>query len=242
MRIDLWDQGVAGREGLRRYLGLRLMSALDDLVLQVDAVSASLADATSPEGGKRCRMLAVLRTRAVRVEEGGADEYSAIDRAARRLRTGVAQAAARAGAAEAAARERGGRRAGTGEALPIDVASRGYGLAHELRAYAERRLRFALRRFAARVHSVWVRMDDVNGPRGGVDKRCRVTARLRPSGHVHIEELDRQPWAAIDLAAGRTGRVVARALRRHQAQRAPRPARLDRRAAATGRRWKASRG
>src|SRR5687767_6121559 len=50
--------------------------------------------------------------------------------------------------------------------------------APEIRAYAERRLSFALRRFRQHVQHVRVRLTDVNGPRHGVDARCAVTAHL----------------------------------------------------------------
>ena len=50
-------------------------------------------------------------------------------------------------------------------------------IAPELRAYAERRLSFTLRRFQEHVRDVRVRLTDVNGPRHGVDARCTVTDR-----------------------------------------------------------------
>ena len=47
-----------------------------------------------------------------------------------------------------------------------------YGLDDGLKDHIERRLRFALGRFAARIHRLTVRLTDVNGPRGGLDKRA----------------------------------------------------------------------
>jgi hypothetical protein len=46
--------------------------------------------------------------------------------------------------------------------------------ADALREYAERRLSFALRRFARQVQRATVRLVDVNGPRRGVDSRCSM--------------------------------------------------------------------
>ena len=43
---------------------------------------------------------------------------------------------------------------------------------------AQQRLRFALGRFADRVRSLTVRLSDINGPRGGRDKRCTIAVRL----------------------------------------------------------------
>lgn len=59
---------------------------------------------------------------------------------------------------------------------------------------ARRRFAFALRRFEDRVRSLVVRVTDVNGPRGGIDKRCRVTVQLQgPSRTVVIDDVMRMP-------------------------------------------------
>ena len=78
---------------------------------------------------------------------------------------------------------------------------------------ARRRFAFALGRFQAHVRSVTVRVRDVNGPRGGVDQRCRVTVRLAwPAPPLVLEDIDAQAAVAISLIAERTARTVARAV------------------------------
>ena len=103
--------------------------------------------------------------------------------------------------------------------MRIHVRSRGFELTNALRAYAERRLLFALSRFGSRLQSVTLRMDDVNGPRGGADKRCQIVARLAPWGDVRAEELDGDLYAAIDRAADRLDRAVAREMERRREMR-----------------------
>lgn len=101
--------------------------------------------------------------------------------------------------------------------MRIHLRSRRFELTDALRAYAERRLLFALSRFGGRVLSVMLRFDDVNGPRGGVDKRCRIIAHLSPPwGDVRVEELDGDLYAAISRAADRLARAVAREAERRQ--------------------------
>lgn len=51
---------------------------------------------------------------------------------------------------------------------------------------AQKLLRFSLSRFAGVITRVTVRFSDVNGPRGGIDKRCRVTAKMRTTGQVTV--------------------------------------------------------
>ncbi len=93
---------------------------------------------------------------------------------------------------------------------------RGYHLtiSEALRTHIERRLHFALSRFGARILHVAVRLEDMNGPRGGVDKRCRIVVALAGAGHVQVEVLDSECTNAVDRAADRMQGVVARELDR----------------------------
>jgi ribosome-associated translation inhibitor RaiA len=109
MRIDVRDRGFKADDGLRKYVGLRLMSVLDHLARQVNDVAVSLADVRARDGevGKRCRMLARFApSGAARIEQTDSDVYAAIDRAAEQLAREVTAARSlgkvRAGAAEAA--------------------------------------------------------------------------------------------------------------------------------------------
>jgi hypothetical protein len=43
--------------------------------------------------------------------------------------------------------------------------------------HARRRAGFALDRFAEQIRRISLRFEDLNGPRGGVDKRCTVEAQ-----------------------------------------------------------------
>ena len=87
-----------------------------------------------------------------------------------------------------------------------------------LSAHIERRLRFALGRFGARVARVETTLTDLNGPRGGVDKQCRIIASLVPKGEVIVEVRDADIFIAVDRAADRLGRVTARELERRREQ------------------------
>lgn len=81
------------------------------------------------------------------------------------------------------------------------------------RDYLERRLGFALGRLAHRLQHVRVLLSDENGPRGGEDKSCRLQVRSR-RGLVQVQERHRDLYAAIDLAAERLRRTLARTLER----------------------------
>lgn len=82
--------------------------------------------------------------------------------------------------------------------------------APELRAYAERRLSFALRRFQEHVRHVRMRLTDVNGPKRGVDARCSVTARLTNGKELFVEATTAWPFRSVTQAAGRLSEAVRR--------------------------------
>ncbi len=48
-------------------------------------------------------------------------------------------------------------------------------------------LKFLLWRFRAVIMRVRIRFSDANGPKGGRDKQCMVSAKLRPTGKITIK-------------------------------------------------------
>ena len=98
--------------------------------------------------------------------------------------------------------------------MKIDVRTRHLRLGDGVVAHIRRRLELSLDRVAARVFRATVRVLDLNGPRGGEDKACRIEVRLRPTGTVFVEDRDADLYAAVDRAADRAGHSVARALKR----------------------------
>ena len=85
--------------------------------------------------------------------------------------------------------------------------------AESLRVHAERRVESAVSRFSDRILTVHVRLTELNGPRGGVDKLCRVQVHGRGLDLV-VEDMDADPYIAIDRATHRLGRSVRRAVDR----------------------------
>jgi len=86
-------------------------------------------------------------------------------------------------------------------------------------AHIERRLQFALARFSGHIQRAQVVLEDQNGPRGGLDKSCRIVVRLREGGGVVAEVADVNWEVAVDRATTRVGHTVARRLARRRANR-----------------------
>ena len=86
--------------------------------------------------------------------------------------------------------------------------------ATELRDLAERRVRFVLRRMNWLVPRAEVQLSDVNGPRGGVDKRCQVELRTDGAGSVVVTSIANDWRTALDNALARAARFLMRLWRR----------------------------
>lgn len=82
--------------------------------------------------------------------------------------------------------------------------------ATELRDLAERRVRFALRRLGWLVPRAEVQLSDVNGPRGGVDKRCQVALSADGVGPLVVTSVARDWRTALDRALARAARHLLR--------------------------------
>lgn len=100
--------------------------------------------------------------------------------------------------------------------MEIQVQARDFSLTPALRGHLLRRLGFAL---STRYHSIQhiaVRLSDINGPRGGNDKCCLIQVTLPGQMDVVIEDTESDMYVAIDRAAERVGRAVARRLTRQR--------------------------
>lgn len=92
----------------------------------------------------------------------------------------------------------------------------------ELRELAERRVRFVLRRRSWLVTRAEVQMSDLNGPRGGPDKRCQVALRTDGAGPIVVSSVASDWRTALDQAVARASRFLARVWQRSSETRRPR--------------------
>jgi len=100
--------------------------------------------------------------------------------------------------------------------MNIQIHAQDFALTDGLREHVARRLAYALNHGRDSVSRIVVRLSDVNGPRGGVDKRCGIEIRLKGSTAVAIEDTEADLYVAIDRAAERAGRTLDRHLARQR--------------------------
>ena len=99
--------------------------------------------------------------------------------------------------------------------MQIEIQARNFSTTRAMRSYIERRVGFALGTCYRHVKRILVRLSDVNGPRGGNDKRCHIEVIL-PGQAVVVEDTEADLYFAINRAVSRASRTVKRRLRRRR--------------------------
>lgn len=93
--------------------------------------------------------------------------------------------------------------------------------AASLRDLVVERIRFGLRRFSARVPRATVQLSDLNGPRGGIDKRCRIELHVGGGAQRVVVSTVAGDWrTALNDALSRAVRHALRNVERTQVRRA----------------------
>ncbi len=98
--------------------------------------------------------------------------------------------------------------------MQFEIRGRDLSISQALQDYIERRLRFALDRFSRRIRQVHVTLGDLNGPRGGIDKCCKLAISLDRSSTIVVESDASTVYAAIDDVAEKATTYVGRRLKR----------------------------
>lgn len=93
--------------------------------------------------------------------------------------------------------------------MTITFTDRNQLLTRQLKQLCERRLNYALSRFQSMIKSIEFCVSDLNGPRGGIDKACRVRIRHR-SGQIIVNHKHEDLAVCISRIAEKASRAVSR--------------------------------
>lgn len=96
--------------------------------------------------------------------------------------------------------------------MKLEVVARNIELTDTLSAYTQKRIKFALGTRFDQLKRIYVRLSDINGPRGGRDQRCQILITLPRLKDVLIEDTQSNLFVAIDRAVDRASRTVNRRL------------------------------
>jgi len=234
LALDAWLKDVAPSTGLRKWFGhevnrweefrRRYRAELDanpgawEPVLDVSRAGAvtllySAHDTLHNGAVVLGEYLKEKRTRRAGRRSNGRRASAPI---ARRRSTGKDARAALPAQIPRLAKRRAGRSAGDGRSA--DVRTTGVPISPRDRVYIRRRLGMKLRKFSSSIERVTVRVEDVNGPRGGVDKVCKAKVVLAGLPSVVVERKEHDIRAAVDGALDATERAVRRVLDRRRSR------------------------
>lgn len=102
--------------------------------------------------------------------------------------------------------------------MPIDIQTRGFTLTDSMEQFIQRHVDHMRGRRHENISTFELHLSDINGPRGGADKRCRLLIRPRGAADVIIEDTQPNMYSAIDRAFKRGGQSLSRKLTKQRIQ------------------------
>jgi len=101
--------------------------------------------------------------------------------------------------------------------MKLTIRSRHVHLTPDVLEQIRRRITLSFERISSRIRAIDVTITDVNGPRGGPDKQCRLRVRGRSIAGIVVEQIGSDPVATIGAVTERAERAVLRSVARRRA-------------------------
>jgi ribosome hibernation promoting factor len=98
--------------------------------------------------------------------------------------------------------------------VDVRITGNNISISASLKTYTERRLRSVVGKAFKALKEAEVRLTDVNGPRGGVDKECAIRVQLHRKGVVFVRATGEDAYATVDKAVSRLKLAVVRRIDR----------------------------
>lgn len=100
--------------------------------------------------------------------------------------------------------------------MNIDLQARDFNLtnAHELQI--RQKLKVVLSRFSHKIRLARVVLSDINGPKGGKDKRCAICVEVNNHKTVVVEEVSENMFESINRCSQRVKRTLTRMLNKRR--------------------------
>ena len=102
--------------------------------------------------------------------------------------------------------------------MKIQVYSKHFRITRELSAYIQRRAGYAFGQYRESIRGIIFTLSDVNGPKGGNDKQCKVTLQVKGAGDIIVDQKRPDLIAAIHLATLRASNTASRKIERLQSK------------------------
>ncbi len=96
----------------------------------------------------------------------------------------------------------------------VKITGRNFTATEDIRSHIEHRLNFATQKFEEKISQISIRIRDINGPKGGVDKECHIHLRLKGMPSIIIKQSATNIYTAVDLATDRLAQTISRKIAR----------------------------
>ena len=98
--------------------------------------------------------------------------------------------------------------------MKIKIHSKHFRITRELSEYIQRRAVYAFGQYKDSIRGIIFTLSDVNGPKGGNDKQCKLTLQVKGAGDIIIDQKRPDLVAAIHLATLRASNTASRKIER----------------------------
>ena len=102
--------------------------------------------------------------------------------------------------------------------MVIEIQTRNIHLSNRLRCLLRKRVERAFDRLQHHVQKVCIRLADVNGPKGGIDKSCLFHVSLSDHPDVIVRSQASELGIAINKSAARSSRALMRRIGKRRAK------------------------
>ena len=100
--------------------------------------------------------------------------------------------------------------------MNITINTQGFEQTEAIQTHVERQLGMNLASFSNQIVTVRVYLSDINGPRGGVDKKAVITVSMNTRHLLTVERVRRDLYASVTVAARHMRRGIKRTLNKHR--------------------------
>ena len=98
--------------------------------------------------------------------------------------------------------------------MHIDIQARGFHLTPPILEMVQQRIVSMLRARHEGIKRIVVRLGDINGPRGGEDKSCRIRISMPGNKDIFVEDVEPDLYTAIFRASERANHALTRKISR----------------------------
>lgn len=100
--------------------------------------------------------------------------------------------------------------------MNIDLQARDFNLTDSHKSQIQQKLKVVLSRFGHKIRLARVVLSDINGPKGGKDKRCAIRIEVNNHKTVVVEEVTENMFESINRCSQRVKRTLTRLLNKRR--------------------------